>query len=77
VDLFFGPGQGDVEVGEDGALPGGERDRDGAGGGVGECRSWNAARWPLVGIAARVRGQSGEGNAVAEGGAQVGFDESR
>src|SRR6266540_3962497 len=75
---LLGPGEGDVEVGEDDPLGGGEPVEDGPGGSVGEVQvvegGEDAATGGFGGAAfAEQAGQLGVG---AEGAAQVGFDEA-
>src|SRR6266567_2250879 len=77
LGTFLGPGQRDVQVGQDGALDAGEVVEDGSGGGVGEVQAVEGGQCGAGGgDGGAVLGQdAGQGDAGAEGGAQLGRDQ--
>src|SRR5712691_212783 len=74
---FLGPGQRDVQQGQDGALDAGEVVEDGAGGGVGQVQAVEGGQGGAGGGdgGASFGQDAGQGRAGAEGGAQLGLDQ--
>src|SRR5258708_9094832 len=74
---FLGPGERDVQVGQDGPLDLGELVKDDAAGGVGQVQAVEGGQDGAGGGdgGAAFGQDAGQGHAVAEGGAQFGFDQ--